>query len=73
MTDLAISGAVLLNNPASFAAESLEHFIVIAVLGELVVPLSSEAGEDLGADGSPPPLPPLVVLPLLPRGLAPRR
>lgn len=72
MTDLAISSAILLNNPTSFTAESLEHFVIIAVLGELVVSLSSETGEDLGADGSPPALSPLVVLPLLPRRLAPR-
>lgn len=37
------------------------------MLWEFVVPVHSQAGEYIGRDGSPPPLPPLVVLPLLPR------
>lgn len=39
------------------------------MFGELVVAVHSQAGEDLRRDGSPPPLSPLVVLPLLPRWL----
>lgn len=65
--DLAIGGAVGLHDPAGFVAESFENLIVVAVLGERVVPVEAEAREYFGGDGSPPPLPALVVLPLLPR------
>lgn len=64
---LAIGGAVGLNGPAGLVAESFEYLIVVAVLGEGIVPVEAEAGEYLGGVGPSPPLPALVVLPLLPR------
>ena len=64
---LSVGGAVVLDDPARLAAERLEHLVVVAVLGQLVVAERAEAREDLGGDGPPPALPALVVLPLLPR------
>lgn len=67
-TDLAVGGAVVLDGPAGLGAHGLEHLVVVAVLGQLVVAVEAQPGEDLGRDGTPAPLPPLVVLALLPRG-----
>lgn len=64
---LAIGGAVGVDGPASLVAESLEDLIVVAVLGERVVPVEAESGEHLGGVRPPPPFTALVVLPLLPR------
>jgi len=63
---LAVGVAFLVYDPASFRTQCLEDFIVVAMLGELVVPVRAQAREDLGRDGSSTPLPSLVVLPLLP-------
>ena len=70
--DLAVGGAVGLDGPAGLVAERLEHLVVVAVLGELVVTERAEPREDLGGDGPAPALAPLVVLPLLPRRRAPQ-
>ena len=67
---LLIGESVFFNDPTCFDAESFEDFIVVTVLGELIVAISSEACVDLGGYGAPPSLPPPVVLPLLPRGEA---
>jgi hypothetical protein len=67
-TDLAVGGAVVLDGPAGLGAHGLEHFVVVAVLGQLVVAVAAQPGEDLGRDGAPAPLPPLVVLALPPCG-----
>lgn len=64
---LAISGAVFFDDPTSFETKSFENLVVIAVLRELIVALSSKARVNLSRDGSSPPLPLLIVLPLLPR------
>jgi len=63
---LAVGVAFLVHDPASFRTQCLEDFVVVAMLGELVVPVRAQAREDLGRDGSSTPLPSLVVLPLLP-------
>jgi hypothetical protein len=65
---LAVGGAVGLDDPAGLVAERLEHLVVVAVLGQLVPAVRAEAREDLGGDRAAPPLPPLVVLALPPRG-----
>jgi hypothetical protein len=71
---LSVGGAVFFDGPTGLVAESLEDLVVVAVLRELVVPVHSQAGVDLRRDRSPPPLPPLVVLPFLPcRHSGPRR
>lgn len=71
---LAIRGAVRFDDPTGFVAESLEDFIVVAVLWELVVAIHSQAGEDLRRYSSSPSLSSLVVLSLLPCWLSrPRR
>ena len=62
-----VSGAVGLDSPAGLIAEGFKDLIIVAMLWEFVVPVHSQAGEYIGRDSSPPPLPPLVVLPLLPR------
>lgn len=64
---LTICGAVGLDGPASLVGEGFEDLVVITVLRQLVVAVHSQAGEYLRRDRPPPPLPPLVVLPLLPR------
>lgn len=66
MTYLAVRGAILFNSPPSFSTQSLEHLVVVAMLGQFIVPIQPQTGEYLGSDGSAPPLPPLVVLPLFP-------
>lgn len=71
LIDLAISGAILFNNPTSFGAKGLEYFIIITVFRELVISLSSKTGVNLGGYGSSPSLSSLVVLSLLPRRLPP--
>jgi hypothetical protein len=48
-------------------AERLEHLVVVAVLGEVVVPVGPEAGEDVGGDRAPPALAAPVVVALPPR------
>lgn len=63
---LAVGGAVLVHDPTSFRTQCLEHFVVVAMLGQLVVPVRTQACEDLGGYGSSTPLPSFVVLPLLP-------
>ena len=70
---LAVSSTVFFDGPTSFWAEGFQHLVVVAVLGQVEVPLSSETRVYLSSDGSSPPLPPPVVLPLPPRGLPPRR
>ena len=70
---LAIGGSVFFDGPTSFSTESLEDLVVVAVLRQVVVPLSSESSIDLRRYGSPPPLSPPVVLPLPPRRLPPAR
>ena len=65
--NLAISGAVVFDDPTSFRAEGFQDLVVVAVFGELESPLRSEACEYLGGDCSSPPLSPLVVLSLIPR------
>ena len=64
---LAVGGAIFFDGPAGFGADGFENFVVVAVLGELVVAVEAEAGEDLGGDGAAAALAALVVLPLLPR------
>lgn len=66
-TDLPICGAIRLDDPSSLSAHGLQDLVVVTVLGELVVAVHPKPGEDLRGDRAPPPLPPLVVLPLLPR------
>lgn len=71
---LTVSSAVRFDGPTSLVAESFEDLIVVAVLWELEVAVHSQPSEDLRGYGSPPPLPPLVVLSLLPcRQPSPRR
>ena len=71
---LPVGGAVGLDGPSGLVAKGFEDFVVVAVLGELVVSVHSQSGENLRRDGPPPPLSPLVVLPLLPcRQPRPRR
>ena len=70
---LSIGGAIFFHDPTSLCAQSLQDLVVVAVLGKLVVPLSSKAGVDLGSNRSPSSLSPLVILPLLPRRHPPRR
>jgi len=65
--DLAVGGAVGLDGPAGLVAERLEHLVVVAVLGEVVVAVGPEAGEDLGGDRAAAALPAAVVLALPPR------
>ena len=65
---LAVGGAVGLDGPAGLVAERLEHLVVVAVLGEVVVAVGPESGEDLGGDRAAPALPAAVVLALPPRG-----
>jgi hypothetical protein len=72
LAHLPVGGAVVLDDPPRLAAERLEHLVVVAVLGQLVVAERAEAREDLGGDGPPPALPALVVLPLLPRRRPPQ-
>jgi hypothetical protein len=72
LAHLPVGGAVVLDDPPRLAAERLEHLVVVAVLGQLVVAEGAEAREDLGGDGPPPALPALVVLPLLPRRRPPQ-
>lgn len=72
LIDLAISGAIVFDNPTSFGAKGFEDFIVITVFRELEIALSSKAGVNLGGYGSSLPLSSLVVLPLLPRRQPPR-
>lgn len=64
---LAVSGAVRFDGPTGLVAESFEDLIIVAVLGELVVPVHSQTGEDLRRYSSSPSLSSLVVLSLLPR------
>jgi len=66
-TSLAVGGAVGLDGPAGLVAERLEHLVVVAVLGEVVVAVGPEAGEDLGGDRAAAALPVAVVLALPPR------
>lgn len=68
--NLTVSGAVFFHSPASLHAERLEDFIVVAVLGQLVVSIETQAGEDLSCNGAPAALSPLVVLSFLPGGQA---
>lgn len=72
-SNLSVSGAVFVDDPTSFDAESFEYFIVVTMLREFVVSLRSESGEYLSCYGSSPSLSLLVVLPLLPRRHPPRR
>lgn len=66
---LAICGTVRFNGPTGFVAKSLENFVVVTVLWELVVPIHSQTGEDLRRDCSSSSFSPLVVLPFFPRRL----
>ena len=70
---LAIGGAVFFDGPTSFSAESLQDFVVVAVFGQIVVPLRPKTGVYLGCNGSPSPLSPPVVLSLPPRRFPPMR
>lgn len=70
---LSIGSAIFFHDPTSLCAQSLQHLVVVAVFGKLVVPLSSKAGVDLSSNRSPSSLSPLVVLPLFPRWHPPRR
>ena len=63
----AVGGAVGLDDPSGLVAERLEHLVVVAVLGEVVVAVGPEAGEDLGGDRAAAALPAAVVLALPPR------
>lgn len=70
---LAIGGSVFFDSPTSFGTESLQDLVVVAVLGQVEVSLSSEPCVYLRRYGPPPPLSPPVVLPLPPRRFSPSR
>lgn len=63
---LPVGGVVGLDRPPGLISEGFEDFVVVAVLGELVVPVHSESCENLRRHGPPPPLSPLVFLTFLP-------
>jgi hypothetical protein len=65
--NLAVGSAVGLDGPARLVAERLEHLVVVAVLGDVVVPVGPETREDLGGDRAAAALAAPVVLPLPPR------
>jgi len=65
---LAVSSAVLFDDPSSFSSQGLEDLIVVAVFRKLVVSVHPKTGVDLSSNCSASSLSPLVVFSLPPCG-----